>query len=74
LPPPTPTAARRGIDVLEAVRGALSALSANLLRSILTAIGSVTEIISGDITEGVAVIIGQERAGAAPASGIRRLF
>jgi HlyD family secretion protein len=36
--------------------------------------GSVTEIISGDITEGAAVIIGQERAGAAAASGTRRLF
>jgi HlyD family secretion protein len=36
--------------------------------------GSVTEIISGDITEGVAVIIGQERAGAAPAPTARRLF
>jgi putative ABC transport system permease protein len=38
LPPITATA-RRGIDVLEALRGALSALSANLLRSILTALG-----------------------------------
>lgn len=38
LPPITVTA-RRGIDVLEALRGALSALSANLLRSILTALG-----------------------------------
>ena len=37
--PPITTAARRGIDVLEALRGALSALSANLLRSILTALG-----------------------------------
>ena len=37
--PPLTTAARRGIDVLEALRGALSALSANLLRSILTALG-----------------------------------
>jgi putative ABC transport system permease protein len=36
---PITTAARRGIDVLEALRGALSALSANLLRSILTALG-----------------------------------
>ncbi|MCX7368437.1 MAG: efflux RND transporter periplasmic adaptor subunit [Alphaproteobacteria bacterium] len=36
--------------------------------------GSVTEIISGDIAEGAAVIIGQERAGAAAASGARRLF
>ena len=36
--------------------------------------GSVTEIISGDITEGAAVVIGQERAGAAAASGARRLF
>jgi HlyD family secretion protein len=36
--------------------------------------GSVTEIISGDIAEGTAVIIGQERAGAAPASTARRLF
>jgi len=36
--------------------------------------GSVTEIISGDIAEGIAVIIGQERAGAAPASAARRLF
>jgi len=39
LLPPITTAARRGIDVLEALRGALSALSANLLRSILTALG-----------------------------------
>ncbi|MBM3592079.1 MAG: FtsX-like permease family protein [Alphaproteobacteria bacterium] len=31
--------ARRGIDVLEALRGALAALSANFLRSILTALG-----------------------------------
>ena len=38
LPPITATA-RRGIDVLEALRGALSALSANLMRSILTALG-----------------------------------
>ena len=38
LPPITATA-RRGIDVLEALRGALSALSANFLRSILTALG-----------------------------------
>lgn len=37
--PPIASAARRGIDVLEALRGALSALSANLLRSILTALG-----------------------------------
>ncbi len=37
--PPITAAARRGIDVLEALRGALSALSANLLRSILTALG-----------------------------------
>jgi putative ABC transport system permease protein len=37
--PPITTAARRGIDVLEALRGALSALSANVLRSILTALG-----------------------------------
>ena len=36
--------------------------------------GSVTEIISGDIAEGAAVIIGQERAGTAAASGTRRLF
>ena len=36
--------------------------------------GSVTEILSGDIAEGAAVIIGQERAGAAPASAMRRLF
>jgi putative ABC transport system permease protein len=39
LLPTITTAARRGIDVLEALRGALSALSANLLRSILTALG-----------------------------------
>ena len=39
LLPPITSAARRGIDVLEALRGALSALSANLLRSILTALG-----------------------------------
>jgi putative ABC transport system permease protein len=39
LLPPIPSAARRGIDVLEALRGALSALAANLLRSILTALG-----------------------------------
>ena len=38
-PPPITATARRGIDVLEALRGALSALSANLLRSILTALG-----------------------------------
>jgi putative ABC transport system permease protein len=37
--PPIAATARRGIDVLEALRGALSALSANLLRSILTALG-----------------------------------
>jgi putative ABC transport system permease protein len=37
--PPIASTARRGIDVLEALRGALSALSANLLRSILTALG-----------------------------------
>jgi len=36
--------------------------------------GSVTEIISGDIAEAAAVIIGQERAGTAAASGARRLF
>ena len=36
--------------------------------------GSVTEIISGDIAEGAAVIIGQERAGTAATSGTRRLF
>ncbi|MCA3366425.1 MAG: efflux RND transporter periplasmic adaptor subunit, partial [Roseomonas sp.] len=36
--------------------------------------GSVTEILSGDIVEGAAVIIGQERAGAAPTPGARRLF
>jgi HlyD family secretion protein len=36
--------------------------------------GSVTEIINGDIAEAAAVIIGQERAGAAAASGARRLF
>jgi len=36
--------------------------------------GSVTEIISGDIAEGAAVIIGQERTGTAAASGARRLF
>jgi HlyD family secretion protein len=36
--------------------------------------GSVTEILSGDIAEGAAVIIGQERAGSAAASGARRLF
>lgn len=37
--PPIASSPRRGIDVLEALRGALSALSANLLRSILTALG-----------------------------------
>ncbi|MBM3586763.1 MAG: FtsX-like permease family protein [Alphaproteobacteria bacterium] len=37
--PPIAATTRRGIDVLEALRGALSALSANLLRSILTALG-----------------------------------
>ena len=36
--------------------------------------GSVTEIISGDIAEGAAVIIGQERAGTTAAAGARRLF
>jgi len=36
--------------------------------------GSVTEIISGDIAAGAAVVIGQERAGAAPAASGRRLF
>lgn len=36
--------------------------------------GSVTEIISGEIAEGAAVIIGQERAGTTAASGTRRLF
>lgn len=36
---PITATARRGIDVLEALRGALSALSANFLRSILTALG-----------------------------------
>jgi len=36
--------------------------------------GSVTEILSGDITEGTVVIIGQDRAGAVPASATRRLF
>ena len=39
LLPPIPSGARGGIDVLEALRGALSALAANLLRSILTALG-----------------------------------
>ncbi|MFN9095813.1 MAG: HlyD family secretion protein, partial [Alphaproteobacteria bacterium] len=37
-------------------------------------VGSVSEILSGDIAEGAAVIIGQERAGAAPAAATRRLF
>jgi len=37
--PPIMSTARRGIDVLEALRGALAALSANFLRSILTALG-----------------------------------
>ena len=36
---PITATARNGIDVLEALRGALSALSTNLLRSILTALG-----------------------------------
>jgi len=36
--------------------------------------GSVTEILSGDIAEGTVVIIGQDRAGAVPASATRRLF
>ncbi len=39
LLPPLPGGARRGMDSWEALRGALSALSANLLRSILTALG-----------------------------------
>jgi len=36
--------------------------------------GSMTEIISGEIAAGAAVVIGQERAGAAQAASGRRLF
>ena len=58
LPPITATA-RRGIDVLEALRGALSALSANLLRSILTALGIFIGVAAVIAT--VAVVEGARR-------------
>ncbi|MEN9500706.1 MAG: permease component [Pseudomonadota bacterium] len=46
LLPPLPGGARRGMDLWEALRGALSALSANLLRSILTALGIFIGVVA----------------------------
>ena len=55
--PPLPTT-RAGMDMFEALRGALGALAANKLRAMLTALGKIPEVklhVKGALNNGVTV-------------------